>query len=197
MIPIRFEICEDYTCGLWFLFHSLSVNALSSDISGRQFITVLRNWVDHYFLCDTCRSHFLATVDSYLKNEDISMKDVVLFLWQTHNRVNLRVHVEDGNESDKEKVLYPTKLSCLSCWKTESNLGLEDGAIALFEQERVFDYLVFTYQAHGYRIPATVGIRGYDLSPGVLQGLIVFIGIFLVFLFHLIRKKQSIDFKGN
>jgi len=54
-----------FTCGLWTLFHGLSVRLPNRPHIGEQFVTMLRSFVDNFFRCATCREHFLAMLQEY------------------------------------------------------------------------------------------------------------------------------------
>lgn len=92
-----------YTCGLWDLFHIMSVGVVEYNIhnsptpipTGHASET-LRNYIDHFFQCDECRMNFLSMYDTCAfdgchrlsKNPSSSeeeWRELTLWLWETHN----------------------------------------------------------------------------------------------------------------
>lgn len=51
------------SCGLWLLFHSLSVRV--SDSESTEAFLAIRGFVDHFFKCQECREHFLQMSSRY------------------------------------------------------------------------------------------------------------------------------------
>jgi hypothetical protein len=51
------------SCGLWLLFHSLSVRV--SDSESKDSFLAIRGFVDHFFKCQECREHFLEMSSRY------------------------------------------------------------------------------------------------------------------------------------
>ena len=90
-----------YTCGLWQLFHIMSVgvveyNRHNPPIPTRQASETLRNYIDHFFQCDVCRMNFLSMYDTcafdgcHRLSENPSLseqewRELPLWLWETHN----------------------------------------------------------------------------------------------------------------
>jgi Erv1 / Alr family/Thioredoxin len=108
-----------YSCGLWQLFHIVSVGLveynlmISSEddatIDELQVSTVhaaetLRNFIEHFFACHECRMSFLAAYDacaldrcSRLDDREFSLEQWMQFpvwLFETHNAVNQRLLLE-------------------------------------------------------------------------------------------------------
>lgn len=149
----HFEYCEDYTCGLWQMFHAMTLHSSLHAYdarSGLAELRVLRNWIDHFFLCDSCRTHFLAHADEAINSRSItSERTFILFLWETHNKVNIRVHTEDMRALQKQQfagttmhgassnisrnildaklqTLFPSENLCKSCWNHNSLLLIRE-----------------------------------------------------------------------
>jgi len=90
-----------YTCGLWQLFHVMSVgvveyNRHNPPIPTRHASETLRNYIDHFFQCDVCRMNFLSMYDTcafdgcHRLSENPSLleqewRELPLWLWETHN----------------------------------------------------------------------------------------------------------------
>jgi len=132
-----------YTCGLWTLFHLLTVGSVewnkqqtdpnlripTMDVAER-----IRNFIEHFFQCDECRVHFLKEYDSCghdrcnrLSTDQSPTleegKQLVLWLYETHNGVNIRLRgerIENQEETedmtDESQVQWPTIDHCPICW---------------------------------------------------------------------------------
>ena len=113
-----------YTCGLWSLFHMLTAH--SDDDHALADLTTIRSWVENFFGCRECRDHFLAMstgIGSSVRTRD----DAVLWLWQAHNDVNIRLAGEQEAEERagiqnlykydpaEPKIAWPSLADCPSC----------------------------------------------------------------------------------
>lgn len=115
-----------FTCGLWTLFHYLTVQAAETKLSEDPLVTLqaIHGYVKYFFGCSDCSKHFqtMAIKDHIwsVPNKD----DAVLWLWQAHNNVNLRLK-NDAVSMDPEfpKIEYPSEQICLDCRRsgTSSN----------------------------------------------------------------------------
>lgn len=113
-----------YTCGLWMLFHSLSVrmpmvSAGAND--GKRWMEVLEGYIKHFFQCSDCAEHFLQELQGPDARMVSTKRDAVLWLWRTHNRVNERLVREDAsgaNPQDKvyKHVQWPLEKVCGTCY---------------------------------------------------------------------------------
>mmetsp|Transcript_14564 Transcript_14564/g.22772 ORF Transcript_14564/g.22772 Transcript_14564/m.22772 type:complete len:411 (+) Transcript_14564:339-1571(+) len=174
--PAKDGAAGGYTCGLWQLFHILSMgvvewNVLVTDdyqtISTMEVADLMRNYIDHFFGCEECRTNFLNEYDScaFRRCERLShnhtksrneSRQLPLWLWETHNAINLRLYherVEREQEEeeahggsnmttmtrvtleDKEDALWPHRQDCPTCWN-------EDGT---FQEDAVYKYLRVYY----------------------------------------------------
>mmetsp|Transcript_1431 Transcript_1431/g.2122 ORF Transcript_1431/g.2122 Transcript_1431/m.2122 type:complete len:514 (-) Transcript_1431:406-1947(-) len=137
-----------FTCGLWSLFHILSVgfvkwnqlNPWNPDLrlSSGQIGDALRDFIEFYLRCEVCVDHFLYEYDScdydrcnrfsFDKDTD-SIQDWMefpLWLFEMHNGVNARLRIErleenqDANDLTTEfEVIWPPRDQCESCWISE------------------------------------------------------------------------------
>ena len=187
---------EGYTCGLWELFHTMSIGYVQWNMNEQSAITKqrkntemhtariistadaaerLKGYIEHFFGCDECRKHFLLMYEGChfgrceRLNSDIdvnvnvnvnanvdSWKQFPLWLWETHNDVNVRLMHEararlgagtssgKSNEGKSEEVVlleqeqearWPSKKDCPKCW--------HDGGG--WEENEVFEYLTSHY----------------------------------------------------
>lgn len=136
-----------YTCGLWNLFHIVTIStfefnniASHDDTISPSFVArAIRDYIEHFFACIECRDNFLKMFDNcrfgvcqHLRGPEITDKDFIdaewlpLWLWQAHNDVNMRL--EHENKKDQkvymslttighESSLWPSLNDCLSCWQ--------------------------------------------------------------------------------
>jgi len=142
---------DGYTCGLWELFHVMTVglsermllgHEIDSDFSTSRAADVLRNYVASFFGCSECQKHFLSMYDSCsfdrcsrLTNDipfDVSplehWRELPLWLWEVHNDVNVRLMKEkakrDGrtvSHMDEIAVQWPSREECGLCWRDDSS----------------------------------------------------------------------------
>lgn len=123
----NYRMCPDdpgsYTCGLWSLFHLLSVKSGEGEVSPAMTMEVIHHFVEYLFGCETCRNHFLASYDSCAFGrceigESMDNRALVLWLWRLHNAVNIRTALEttSARPLDLTDVLWPV---CEECWDEE------------------------------------------------------------------------------
>jgi hypothetical protein len=133
-----------YTCGLWEMFHTVTVGAVDynrgtvSDknlLKTEQVARAIRDYVDHFFGCEVCRANFLKMFDvcGFNRCERLNMEqqkdnqtawyELPLWLFETHNAVNLRLLREsaerthrDVTKEDEIAVEYPPRIECSACW---------------------------------------------------------------------------------
>lgn len=96
-----------YTCGLWELFHIVTVGIVQWNIASEHdrvstldAADTIRDYIEHYFTCDECRKNFIAMYEacqfqrcdrlSKKVSEDAikTWKQLPLWLWETHNDVS-------------------------------------------------------------------------------------------------------------
>lgn len=51
----------------------------------------VRAWTEAFFRCEECRGHFLQELEGAAFKALASKRDAVLWIWETHNRVNERL----------------------------------------------------------------------------------------------------------
>lgn len=130
-----------FPCGLWLLYHSLTVNGprsdagvVVSDTKDSEVVQVIVDYASYFFSCEACRRHFLRLVPQ-------AKGDPVLQLWAFHNEVNERlVAVKAGNDPQVPKRQFPTREQCPACHK--------DDAANTFVTEEVAKYLRLRYKWH-------------------------------------------------
>ncbi|TKS74598.1 Sulfhydryl oxidase 1 [Collichthys lucidus] len=82
-----------FPCGMWTLFHVLTVQAKSTSPRGtdpKEVLSAMRNYVRSFFGCRPCAEHFENMARESMVEVD-STSSAVLWLWSRHNRVNNRI----------------------------------------------------------------------------------------------------------
>jgi len=113
-----------YTCGLWMLWHQLSVAQYdTAEGDPRDVLNAMKNYVQHFFNCRECANHFMTMIKngSSIENEVKSYKDAVLFLWSKHNEVNMRLQGDETDDPFYPKKMYPTAEFCPECYESSKD----------------------------------------------------------------------------
>jgi len=153
---------EGYTCGMWELYHAITVGfvdynravfdsakLLATETAAR----VIRDFVDNFFGCETCRMHFVTSYDACAHDrcdtlstehstEEGEWIKLPLWLYETHNAVNVRLLKEraarenrDISQIDIRAVKWPPVTECSACWKEND----------VWDTDMVFKYLRLEY----------------------------------------------------
>jgi len=116
-----------YTCGLWSLWHYLTVAQLEAGSGDpRDVLRSMVSYVREFFGCRECSEHFLEMVanGSNIETEVTSYEDAVLYLWNRHNDVTKRLIDSDDDNTDDPlfpRHVFPSKAFCPSCFRGEEN----------------------------------------------------------------------------
>lgn len=130
-------------------------------------LQVIRDYVENFFGCSQCRSHFLAMYDNCtfgrcsISDSDVSNELLVLWLWQLHNSVNVRVGMESAASKsqsftwqDYQDKLWPNERDCSACWHPEKigvlGTHFEEELYTQYidksaDQNMIFKHLVLVY----------------------------------------------------
>ena len=155
---------QGYTCGLWGLFHIITVgmveyneNAISTDqaasLHTAEVAQTLRDYIEHFFECKVCRTHFLKAYDDCAFDRCHRLVKVVgerrywiqlpLWLAEEHNAVNLRLMRERAKNSnsnpqlisqDEESAEWPARSDCPKCWKGDGTFDREVTYLYLLQE---------------------------------------------------------------
>lgn len=105
-----------YTCGLWTLFHTLTVNAASKPgTESPRVLRAMHGYIKNFFGCTECAGHFQAMAS---RNRIFDVKEndkAVLWLWIAHNEVNLRLAGDVTEDPEHPKVQFPSVTRCPEC----------------------------------------------------------------------------------
>jgi Erv1 / Alr family len=158
-----------YTCGLWQLFHIVSVGLVeynlmisanddtvlsSLSIRTTDGAETIRNFVEHFFACDVCRYNFLKDYDDCahdrchrLSSVEMNTEQWILFplwLFETHNAVNVRLYQERMVREQHNREISFHELIQVR-WPTKSACPMcwldNDG----WDEEAVYKYLRTEY----------------------------------------------------
>ena len=139
-----------YTCGLWLLFHSVTVGVVDYNRNvafpqhrfSTEFVARnIRNYIHTFFACEICRQNFVTTFDtcghdrcrtlsSDITHNEEDWIQLPLWLFETHNAVNVRLLQEQGQRDnttatsdDTISVIWPLQRDCPKCWRENNNNG--------------------------------------------------------------------------
>lgn len=137
-----------YTCGLWTLFHYLTVQAAETNITNDPLETLeaIHGYVEFFFGCTECSLHFqsMATEQKIFKVS--SKDDAVLWLWKAHNMVNERIKGDNTEDPQFPKIQYPSETACNLCHeKKPSTSTLEKNSDHEWNQNEVLLFLKKIY----------------------------------------------------
>uniref|UniRef100_A0A3Q1AXJ7 Sulfhydryl oxidase n=2 Tax=Amphiprion ocellaris TaxID=80972 RepID=A0A3Q1AXJ7_AMPOC len=110
-----------YPCGVWTLFHVLTVQANSTGGSDPlEVLSAMRNYVQNFFGCRPCAEHFENMAMESLMEVN-SLSSAVLWLWSRHNRVNNRLAGALSEDPKFPKIQWPSPEMCSACHTVKEN----------------------------------------------------------------------------
>ncbi|GMF09642.1 unnamed protein product [Phytophthora lilii] len=147
-------VCRTYTCGLWTLFHSMTVKDLTLSDSWKSSDTMaaIRLYMKFFFGCEECRQHFMeanpaSVVDKLAANDKNGPHAVAMWALGMHNSVNKRLNRDQ----------WPKISDCPGCYidiggpvSIGMSLIHEDGMVSYVtsvyghEDRAVFDEIITT-----------------------------------------------------
>lgn len=78
----------------------------------------LRGYMKHFFPCTECAKSFEQdSVD--LESKLVNANSSILWLWQEHNRMNLKLRNKTNDDPDSPKQVFPNFESCKTCYLSE------------------------------------------------------------------------------
>ncbi|CAK6981552.1 LOW QUALITY PROTEIN: sulfhydryl oxidase 2 [Scomber scombrus] len=131
-----------YPCSLWTLFHVLTVQhdamptaldntALEGDAAA--VLHVMRRYIRTFFGCEQCGRHFEAAAAASLETVQ-SREQQIIWLWNQHNTVNLRLAGSLSDDPLFPKAPWPSPSLCASCHE-------EKNGVHVWNQENVLLFL--------------------------------------------------------
>ncbi|NXW00245.1 QSOX1 oxidase, partial [Fregetta grallaria] len=117
-----------YPCGLWTVFHLLTVQAARSGPDKElplEVLSTMRCYVRHFFGCQECAQHFEAMAAESM-DQVAGREEAVLWLWSHHNEVNARLAGSDTEDPRFPKLQWPPPDMCPQCHKEERGVHAWD-----------------------------------------------------------------------
>ncbi|NWX21662.1 QSOX1 oxidase, partial [Aegotheles bennettii] len=119
-----------YPCGLWTVFHLLTIQAAQSGPDKElplEVLSTMRCYIRHFFGCQECAEHFEAMAAESM-DRVASREEAVLWLWSHHNKVNARLAGTDTEDPNFPKLQWPPPDMCPQCHKEEQGVHAWDEA---------------------------------------------------------------------
>ncbi|KAG4080123.1 hypothetical protein HA402_008194 [Bradysia odoriphaga] len=106
-----------YSCGLWKLFHHLTVRASNAteDNDPLEVLTTIVDYVKHFFGCTECAMHFQEMAVARDMWNVSTGDDAVLWLWKAHNIVSDRISGDTTDDPEFRKIKFPSFTACPQC----------------------------------------------------------------------------------
>lgn len=140
-----------YPCGLWKLFHFLTVNAADNPNSKPlDVLSAMYGYVKYYFGCADCSKHFQEMAQRRDINSSTTSDDAVLWLWAAHNEVNDRLAGDVTEDPEYPKYQFPSASDCNECRNSDGS----------WNNPEVLNYLKDMYRA------ANIKYLGSDFRIG-------------------------------
>lgn len=199
-----------YTCGLWELLHILTIGVVEWNmsspyerISTNDAADTIRDYIEHFFMCDDCRKNFLSMYDACQfqrcdrLTSDVSdgsrerWRQLPLWLWETHNDVNVRLMEEERKErglpkasqEEMQSARWPSRSDCAKCW-------LEGGG---WNEDEVYIFL----HSHYWRVKGVLNNNGRksvsDVTRLVYIRMILFLVLSCVTLFFYAQRRKQMS----
>lgn len=158
-----------YSCGLWTLFHYLTVQAelLGETSDPLESLHAIHGFVKHFFGCTHCTEHFQQMAERNRMWDVNSKESAILWLWSAHNEVNRRLAGDATEDAEFPKGQYPVEQICKQC-----HMKATDG-ITKWDQNEVLYYLRHTYALNNLNrygvddesiLPATIAAQSAQLK---------------------------------
>lgn len=109
-----------YPCGVWTMFHFLTVNAAEQNIgkkSGnpKEVLMAMHGYIKYFFGCADCSQHFQEMAAERKIDQVSSFNDAIMWLWAAHNVVNQRLAGDITEDPLFPKKQFPTVEHCPEC----------------------------------------------------------------------------------
>ncbi|XP_054021332.1 sulfhydryl oxidase 1 [Dryobates pubescens] len=146
-----------YPCGLWTLFHLLTVQAAQNGPNKElplEVLSTIRCYVRNFFGCQECAEHFEAMAAKSM-DQVASREEAVLWLWSHHNEVNARLAGGDTEDPKYPKLQWPPPDMCPQCHKEERGVhAWDESAVLTFLKAHFSPANVYLDYAMADPIPA-------------------------------------------
>ncbi|CEF63367.1 XPG/Rad2 endonuclease, eukaryotes family and XPG N-terminal domain and XPG-I domain and Thioredoxin-like fold domain and Thioredoxin domain and ERV/ALR sulfhydryl oxidase domain and 5'-3' exonuclease, C-terminal domain-containing protein [Strongyloides ratti] len=133
-----------YTCGLWSLMHTITVEAYLSSKDDPNFnpkndvLEPIKGFIVNYLSCEICAKNFQHMTEKNNLELVTRPEDAVMWLWRAHNNVNRRLSGEASEDPMYPKRQFPNKEICPNC--------IIDEKEGTFDEAKTLEYLLNYYQ---------------------------------------------------
>ncbi|XP_067662118.1 sulfhydryl oxidase 2-like [Haliotis asinina] len=105
-----------YPCGMWTLFHTLTVSSHLSHLrtNPQEVLLGISGYMKNFFGCEECSKNFMKMA-STVEQEVHDGSDTVLWLWRAHNKANKRLHGDLSEDPQHPKIQFPSRTACPQC----------------------------------------------------------------------------------
>ncbi|CAM2697009.1 unnamed protein product [Rotaria socialis] len=113
-----------YPCGLWILFHTLTVSQVQTElvqINTIEILSAIKKFLKYFFGCRHCSENFMKETKDINQLDSNNKYAAVIYLWEIHNRVNKRLHGDITEDLQHPKIQFPPKSLCSNCHLTNKN----------------------------------------------------------------------------
>lgn len=117
-----------YTCGLWTLAHTITVEAYKQEKHNTAFKPVIdvlepfRAFIFHFLSCSECAQNFTKEAEKNQLHLVTRPEDVYAWLWRVHNFVNKRLSGSLTDDPSFKKQQFPPKSLCADCYDANGDI---------------------------------------------------------------------------
>jgi len=139
-----------YPCGIWTMWHVLTVQYYLKDQNtsrppnhNMKVLNAMVGYMGSFFGCRACADHFLnQTQNGTLVVKEVqTAADNVLFLWEQHNSVNVRLREKSKtNDPVYPKMVFPNVEHCKQCYNHPERVPRNDSYEAQLQILRANDF---------------------------------------------------------
>lgn len=140
---------KGYTCSLWLIFHMLTVGEYqkSSPVRVRpnHVLLTMRDYITRFLGCSVCGDNFKKETKN-MRESLTQRNSSVLWLWETHNKVNERLNNEKTTaRRTLADVIYPSRKICPNCYPADSEHNIIQLDGLSWNHTEVLSYLIHKY----------------------------------------------------
>ncbi|KAJ6639957.1 Sulfhydryl oxidase 1 [Pseudolycoriella hygida] len=127
-----------YSCGLWTLFHYLTIRAANSidDNDPIEVLSTIEKYVKHFFGCTECAIHFQEMAVERDMWNVTTTDQAILWLWKAHNIVNDRLSGDVTDDPLFPKIKFPSYRACQKC---RSGFNFSENEVLLYLKDLYSD----------------------------------------------------------
>lgn len=151
--PNEYEFKVEYSSNNTYCDPKNPDQALVSSSSEKLYVSAPRfavaniiNFVRFYLPCTNCAAHFSCMVhNSKLNFKDPKPGDHLLWLWEAHNRVNVRTRKTYSEDPVHPKHVFPDYGACPQCYIEKPSNDTEFTSMR-FNRQKLIEFIVSRYQ---------------------------------------------------